>query len=169
MIGNKKIRITVSLLLVFWMSVIFIMSAQPATESSRMSGGFVSKVIDILYSDFKNFSTERQNSIINNLTFLVRKTAHFLEYFILGVLAVMLTFTLNTKVFIKISGATIFGVIYAVSDEVHQYFVPGRACRFLDVCIDSMGIICAVVVFWVIMRAVKRHKSGEYNAKKEVD
>ncbi|MBO5743146.1 MAG: VanZ family protein [Clostridia bacterium] len=29
--------------------------------------------------------------------------------------------------------------VYAVSDEIHQFFVPGRACRILDVLIDTLG------------------------------
>ena len=30
-------------------------------------------------------------------------------------------------------------VIYAVSDEIHQAFVPGRSAQLSDVCIDACG------------------------------
>lgn len=29
--------------------------------------------------------------------------------------------------------------LYAVCDEIHQYFVPGRACRVFDVLVDTAG------------------------------
>lgn len=166
---NIKVRLTVFLLLLCWMTTIFIMSAQPANESSQTSGKFVSKVIDVIYSDFENFSTERQGSITYNVTFVVRKTAHFFEYFILGILAIIAALTFEkSNTSLKALGATLFGVFYAVSDEVHQYFVPGRACRVFDICIDSMGCICAVILVVTIIHTVKRYKSGGFNAKKRI-
>ncbi len=35
----------------------------------------------------------------------------------------------------------IFTIFYAVSDELHQYFVPNRECRWQDVVQDSLGAI----------------------------
>ena len=31
--------------------------------------------------------------------------------------------------------------LYAISDEIHQYFVQGRRCSFKDALIDSIGIL----------------------------
>ncbi len=167
--GNKKARVILILLLFLWMTVIFMMSAQPANESSRVSSGFVQEVVDVIYSDFESFSAERQADIIHNLTFIVRKTAHFLEYFILGVLSAITALTFEkSKFYIKPLGAATFSVLYAFSDEVHQHFVPGRACRFADICIDTVGSICAIV-FVILITVAKRRKSGEFNAKKEID
>jgi VanZ family protein len=39
------------------------------------------------------------------------------------------------------------GVLYAVSDEVHQVFVPGRAGSPLDVAIDAVGVALGVVLW----------------------
>ena len=36
------------------------------------------------------------------------------------------------------------GTLYAVTDEIHQYFVPGRSCEFRDICIDSAGVLCGI-------------------------
>jgi VanZ family protein len=33
----------------------------------------------------------------------------------------------------------IFGSIYGISDELHQYFVPGRSVEFLDWVADTLG------------------------------
>ena len=38
------------------------------------------------------------------------------------------------------------GVIYAVSDEIHQYFVPGRSMQISDIVIDSFGVLSGIFV-----------------------
>lgn len=44
--------------------------------------------------------------------------------------------------FFKISLTTvIICFLYALSDEIHQYFVPGRACRVFDVIVDTAGSV----------------------------
>ena len=39
------------------------------------------------------------------------------------------------------------GVAYAISDEVHQHFVPGRVGAPLDVVIDSAGVAIGVLLW----------------------
>ena len=38
------------------------------------------------------------------------------------------------------------GAIYSVTDEIHQMFVPGRACAPLDMLIDSAGVAAGVII-----------------------
>ena len=53
-----------------------------------------------------------------------------------------------------------FTVLYAVSDELHQYFVPLRQCRWQDVAQDSLG---AILTSWLIYCSFKSSKeSGGY-------
>ena len=108
--------------------------------------------------------------MVKIVTVIVRKTAHFSEYFILGLLSCLTAFTYK-KFSYKMMSFISFGfcVLYAASDEIHQYFVPGRACRFIDICIDAAGSAVAIIVLAVIFNFKKRHKSGELNAKKETD
>ena len=44
-------------------------------------------------------------------------------------------------------------VLYAVSDEMHQTFVPGRSGRALDVLIDACGALLAGVALWAARRS----------------
>jgi VanZ family protein len=44
-------------------------------------------------------------------------------------------------------------VSYAVSDEVHQTFVPGRSGRALDVLIDACGALLVGIVLWTSRRS----------------
>lgn len=165
MIKLKKFNIIFCLLLILWMAFIFLMSMQPAEQSSQLSGGIVSKLIAALFHNFDSLSLQQQVDMTNTITFIVRKLAHFSEYFILGVLAYLAIPISKSNV--RYITAFVICVLYAVGDEIHQYFVPGRACRMLDVCIDTMGILVALLVIFVLLNVSKRRKLGEINAKKE--
>jgi len=72
----------------------------------------------------------------------LRKLAHAAEYAVLGVLLMRGTG----------QGGLAFalGTLYAVSDEIHQAFVPGRTGAPLDVAIDAIGVACGVVLWQTI-------------------
>lgn len=74
----------------------------------------------------------------------VRKFAHFSEYGLEGVLAVLFFFTYGFhmgKWFWKIM---LTGLGTAVIDESIQFFSAGRAPGFGDVCIDMAGFVCGM-------------------------
>lgn len=54
--------------------------------------------------------------------------------------------------------AEIFCALYACSDELHQYFVPGRSCKFFDVCVDSTGAFFGALFFWGIFHLWERKR-----------
>ena len=54
--------------------------------------------------------------------------------------------------------AEVFCALYACSDELHQYFVPGRSCKFFDVCVDSTGAFFGALFFWGIFHLWKRKR-----------
>ena len=62
------------------MGVIFSFSAQSAVQSGGSSGRIVSKLIRWLYPDYGTLSPERQYELYVRLDFIVRKTAHLLEF-----------------------------------------------------------------------------------------
>jgi len=82
------------------------------------------------------------------LNFMVRKFAHFLVF------AALAFFTANFfKYFLHgrriYLYAWIFATVYAVFDEIHQYFVPGRVCSVWDVLIDSTGAAVGVLIVYL--------------------
>ncbi len=125
------------------MVIIFAFSAQPATESSVLSGraaGFLAKLLGGELAQQLQW-----------LEFVVRKTAHFAEYGLLGVLAGGLLLAYGyppRRQWIALAGC----VAYAMGDELHQAFVPGRSPGVRDVCIDSagacLGILAVTAVVW---------------------
>ncbi len=152
-----------------WMAFIFIMSAQPAKESSELSGGIVSKLIAVFLSDFDSLPKEDQASITNTITFIIRKSAHFLEYFVLGVLSFLTSLSYQKYSHkAKIIYAFLICALYAISDEIHQYFVPGRACRFMDICIDVAGSATAIILIATIIFLRKRKNRVNLMNKKKL-
>jgi VanZ family protein len=77
---------------------------------------------------------------------VLRKLGHAAEFGVLG--ALLLRATARTGL------AFALGVLYAVSDEVHQSFVAGRQGSLLDVAIDAAGVALGIVV-WQLARTRK--------------
>ncbi|MEN3013577.1 MAG: VanZ family protein [Endomicrobiia bacterium] len=84
---------------------------------------------------------------------ILRKIAHLIEYLILSVLVSNALFvSFNMKFLNSCLFSFVFSVIYAISDEIHQYFVPGRHFSLLDVFIDTMGIIFGIILWIKFLR-----------------
>ncbi len=84
--------------------------------------------------------------------FVLRKIAHIAEYFILTFLlyrAFRGSFIMNPLRLFMYAGA--FALLYAIFDEVHQFFVLSRYCSTQDVLIDAIGIFA----FYIIIRFTK--------------
>jgi len=45
--------------------------------------------------------------------------------------------------------------LYALSDEVHQIFVPGRAFEVGDLLLDGAGIACGLAIVWLVRRRLE--------------
>ena len=78
------------------------------------------------------------------------KVAHAIAYFGFGVLAFRaVAGGLAAQVTVPRAIATmIIAIAYAVSDEVHQLFVPGRNADVVDVVADAAGAALALVACW---------------------
>lgn len=78
--------------------------------------------------------------------FIVRKSAHFIEYMILAILAYnVFDLYLNRNRSMLITIILVF--LYACSDEFHQLFIQGREGTFRDVIIDTLGGIVVIIIY----------------------
>ncbi len=90
--------------------------------------------------------------------FVLKKTAHFIEYFIFAILiyrSLKNTTSLSAKKILALS--FIVTVFYAVSDEFHQSFVPGREPRIRDILIDSAGSLTGLIFRFKIGLGLASH------------
>ena len=89
--------------------------------------------------------------------FILRKLSHVVEYLILTFLlyrAFAGSFDINTaRLFIYPAGLSF---VYAVTDELHQSFVPGRNCNIQDILIDGIGILSFYIINILIFRNIKK-------------
>lgn len=156
----------------FWVATlicmicIFSMSAKDATQSTGMSGGLIRRIAPFLRGDFDSLSTLQQEEFIESLQNIVRKFAHITEFALLGALTYgSMYFTVAGK-WKRPLFAFVLGGLYALSDEIHQIFVPGRAYQLSDVAIDCLGVAIGIALmaaaFWlikVIIKAVKKRST----------
>lgn len=145
-----KISTLISILLVIlWMITIFWFSSQVGDDSSATSGNTIRKIVTFFYS---NITTENLELIVEALQPFVRKLAHFTIYTIGGFLLYNLSNQLKLKS--KFINSLCFGILYAISDEIHQFFVPGRSCRIFDVFVDTCGLITGILIYIVILKII---------------
>lgn len=131
-----------------WMALIFFLSHQPAEVSSGMSSGIAEKIMVIIETSAPAAAIDA-----DFLHTFVRKNAHFFAYLILGVLTFFALLKSEVK---EVRAAFIaFGIaaLYAVSDETHQLFIPGRSGEVRDVFIDSSGAAVGIGIYFLLKKA----------------
>ncbi len=126
--------------LIIWVTVIFFASTGEfsATNTSRI-------VRPLLVWLFPNISEER----IALAHFVVRKMAHFTEYAIFALLAARAFRTSSYKLLRRtwFVAAFVLVILYSLSDEFHQSFVPTRSASILDSLIDMAGGLAALIIY----------------------
>jgi VanZ like family len=70
--------------------------------------------------------------------------AHAVEYAIFGVLLVR---ALDSRLV-----AFAAGIAYAITDEIHQSFVPGRVASGIDLLVDAVGLLVGIALVWRMRR-----------------
>lgn len=157
---NNLHRLIFLVLTLGWMLVIFAFSAQVAAESDATSDSFITVLCSMFLSGFRSLSPEAKADIIDSLTFLVRKCAHAGVYALLAVwvMGFFQTFDLSRKKRFLLT--IVLCVLYAASDELHQYFVPGRSCQLRDVAIDTAGSALAAGAWLLGERIFERKRKN---------
>ena len=142
----SKKRVIIRIIIVVWLCLIWGHSLQPATVSEEESGFFLEYIGKIfpflLTSDIGMF--------------LVRKTAHFIEYLILGILLCIDTQHEVRGFFKRFSVPTMIGLMIAFIDETIQLFVIGRSGEVRDMWIDFAGVALGAL----ITLAISGNKGG---------
>jgi VanZ family protein len=143
------------------MSFIFYMSS----NNGEISHGQSTKVVNILENAQakienqaedkttnnkvqSNEKTTVQNTNENNLDHIIRKNAHGFMYMVLAILVSSAFFSYNKRgrnIIVYILFVCLF---YAVTDEFHQSFVPGRTSLVSDILVDFTGAFVGLSIFY---------------------
>ena len=127
-------------MLVGWMALIFMFSAD--SDSGATSGGLLEALVALLSGLLGPLGLETQA----NLHLLLRKAAHFTEYAILALLWTGVLPRRSRRLWL----AFWLAAGYAVTDEIHQAFVPNRGPSPIDVLIDASGAATALTALWLL-------------------
>ncbi|MFX3628632.1 MAG: VanZ family protein [Ectobacillus sp.] len=133
-----------------WMVLIFYLSSQPATMSNKLSTGITEMIVEKVEQIAPDMEFD-----IRAFNHIVRKNAHFFIYLVLGVLVANALKRSGVQGYRRIGLALLICVLYAISDETHQLFVPGRGAQVKDVFIDSSGASVGIGVH-VLFAGIKK-------------
>ena len=121
-------KLSIIILGIIMMGIIFLFSSYDATISSLQSQyitNFINKIIPI------------ESSVVRDL-------AHFGLFFMLELIVYIgmkICAVKRPELY-----SVIFVSMFAITDELHQYFVPGRSCQVHDVILDICGSLCALLI-----------------------
>ena len=120
---------------------IFQFSSQSGADSAQLSGsvmaaGPLSRILTTLFG-------EQGHNVL-------RKFAHFFIYAALMFLTYHALYRTRRRRRLSAVLPFVLCALYAVSDEIHQIFVPERACRIFDVGVDLLGCAVGGLCFYVL-------------------
>ncbi|HVS21393.1 MAG TPA: VanZ family protein [Pyrinomonadaceae bacterium] len=136
--------------LVLWAALIFVGS------TSLLSGSHTSALVRPVLWLFPHAS-EATLALIH---FIVRKCGHLTEYAILALLATR-AFKTSSHDFLRdhwFVASLLLVIVYSLSDEFHQSFVPSRTASIYDSMIDSFGGLAALVVYGLRQRKTRHNR-----------
>ena len=139
----KRILFIIMIIITFY--IIFNFSAQNGEESGNISKKITEFVVEIL-SKIKTMNATSKLYYIERLHPIIRKLAHFSIYTVVGFSLMGFMCTFDMRNIYKLITSLGIGVIYAVTDEIHQGFVPGRGPSIKDVLIDSTGVLTGIFI-----------------------
>lgn len=166
---NKVIvRVLSFFLAALSMAFIFYNSSLDGTKSSKMSESASEIVAEITVPSTAT-EEEKKEEIVKKVEKIhapIREIAHVAEFAIFAFFVALFVCTFDINVLLKFVITLVFGCAYAASDELHQYFVPGRACEFKDMLLDFTGVLIAAVVVCVCAEAYRRITTKRGNSDK---
>ena len=142
------------ILLIITFIVIFNFSNQNGEKSGGLSREITEDMTKNVQS-IQKLEENEKNKVLKKIEHIIRKTAHLL-YTLIGIITMSLMCTYNVKGSKRIETSLIVGVVYAVSDEIHQIFIPDRTASIIDVGIDSCGVLVGSLIVFLIFNVIKK-------------
>lgn len=149
----KKVIILSAIILILASTAIFIFSNSMLSgeDSNQKSGVIVDLIRPIIDPDGEMATYEIQ--------YIVRKTAHFTEFFVLGASLTVIAYIIGNKIFTPWIFMPLFLTLAAaVADEYVQSFT-GRTSLVSDIVIDFSGGFSGIVLAMIVLGIIKALKA----------
>lgn len=158
------------ILLILWMNLIMCFSGENAEISGGRSARILVGIVNI-FDPSANVTLENYDTIeaLDNCEKVIRKLAHMFEYAVLAMLAwsVLFGFRHLPRRFAYIIPVVLVCIMGSI-DEKNQAVTPGRYGSQIDVCIDMLGAVSAVVTAYRLTcryrRAVLKQNGNKHPA-----
>lgn len=148
------------LFVILWLLIIFSLSSQPGTKSNELSKKVTKQIIETTEKVVMlNDSNKPKTNLVNKLNDVVREYAHAAVYLVLGVLVMNAFIMSGVKGYKAFAFSLIFCILYAITDEIHQLFVPGRGTEVTDVLIDGIGALIGIGIYKAIYKIYSKTKT----------
>ena len=151
-----KINIIRAILIILLLGTFFMIFGF-SNQNAEKSGGLRTRVTEEVTKNIKpiqNLEKDQKENVLHRIESVIRKIAHFSIYTIVGLLLMSLLSTYPLKENIKIITSLGIGVLYAISDEVHQLFISGRSGQITDVLLDSMGVLLGIFLVLLVIKII---------------
>ena len=155
---NIKINILRAILVILLVGIFYIIFGF-SNQNGEQSGSISRKITVNITKNIKSIQEleeTKKEEMLGKIEHIIRKLAHFSLYTIVGILTMSLMSTYNIKKSNRICLSFAIGLLYAVSDEIHQSFIPGRGPAVGDVLIDSCGVIAGIVIVITLIKIYKK-------------
>ena len=145
---NKRIIYTT--LTIIWIIFIFSFSLQPGDVSGELSSGFGKWLMENVLFGLKGWFESLSTDELEMLHTILRKCAHFSEFFVLGILMLQ---TIRQWGFSRVMLTSLLVCMAVASvDETIQLFVEARSGQVSDVLLDSAGALVGITLILLIKK-----------------
>lgn len=149
------LRVILIILLITLFTTIFNFSGQDGEKSGSLSREITETVTKDIKS-IQQLEESKKEEVLDKIEHIIRKIAHFSLYTLVGILTMSLMSTYNLRQVKRVGVSLGIGVLYAISDELHQFFIPGRTPLMGDVFIDSFGVLIGIGIILILSKIVRK-------------
>ncbi len=144
---KKYLKIIYFAVLILWLAFIFSNSATNAVESTEQSDGLIAALTSLL---------SKAGVTIDFNSHVIRKLAHFAEFFILGLLAGVFAPLFGKEPKACFLPSLFFGMTVCLCDETIQLFHAGRSGQISDVWLDFSAFLAGTLFIFTGLLIFKR-------------
>lgn len=155
---RKRLVIITFLAVLAVATAIFIFSSENGEQSNNNSRCFAMLYLRVFHPEYDTLSWETKGVLMNEAQYIVRKTAHFLEYAALGFFLRLFLYGIRLPHLPAFVLTLLLGAGYAGLDEYHQLLVSGRSAMWQDVVLDSAGVLFGLLLASLIIFSRVRKK-----------
>ena len=154
-LGITRIPVLLTMVMIYWFS------AQNGTASGHLSGNLTRGLLG-LFLDLEAMEPAELERLLYVAGTVIRKLGHFTEFAALGFFLQLHIRQVGKRILLRgeVLWAWGAGILYAISDELHQGFVGGRHPAVTDVLIDSCGVLAGIGLLLLLRLVLKKSRAA---------